>query len=49
VKYAVEMASGVTIYLPSFMAIGSGIQVILKLYLSNLRGCDINTINGREL
>jgi hypothetical protein len=30
-NYAVEMASDDIIYIPSFMTIGSGIQVILRL------------------
>jgi hypothetical protein len=30
-KYIVEMASDGMIYIPSFMKIGSGIQVILRL------------------
>jgi hypothetical protein len=30
-KNTVEMASDVMIYVPSFMKIGSGIQVILRL------------------
>jgi hypothetical protein len=30
-KYAVEMVSGVMMYIPSFMTIGSGIRVILRL------------------
>jgi hypothetical protein len=29
--YAAEMASGGTIYIPSYMKIGSGIQAMLKL------------------
>jgi hypothetical protein len=29
-KYTVDMASDVTIYIPSFMKIGSGIQEILR-------------------
>jgi hypothetical protein len=28
-KYAVEMGSGATIYIPSFMNIGSGIQTLI--------------------
>jgi hypothetical protein len=32
-KYTVEMASHGMIYIPSFMKIGSGIQVILRLLL----------------
>jgi hypothetical protein len=31
-KFAVEMASGGMIYTPSFMTIGSGIQLILRLF-----------------
>jgi hypothetical protein len=30
-KYTVEMASDGMLYIPSFMKIGSGIQVILRL------------------
>jgi hypothetical protein len=30
-KYTVEMDSGGKIYIPSFMTIGSGIRVILKV------------------
>jgi hypothetical protein len=30
-KYAVKMASGGKIYMPSFVTIGSGIQIILML------------------
>jgi hypothetical protein len=34
-KYAVEMASCGMIYVPSFMKIGTGVQAILRFYLSN--------------
>jgi hypothetical protein len=30
-KYAIEMASGSMMYTPTFMMIGSGIQVMLRL------------------
>jgi hypothetical protein len=30
-KYAIEMASDFMLYLPSFMTIGSGILVVLRL------------------
>jgi hypothetical protein len=30
VKYAVEMASGVTTYIPSFINIGSGVQKLFR-------------------
>jgi hypothetical protein len=29
-KYAVEMGSGATIYMPSFIKIGSGIQKLIR-------------------
>jgi hypothetical protein len=29
-KYAVEMGSGAMLYIPSFMAIGSGIQKLIR-------------------
>jgi hypothetical protein len=48
-KYAVEMASGGMIYIPSFMMIGSGIQVILRLLSKNFRGCNVGIIDGRDL
>jgi hypothetical protein len=30
-KYAIKMASGGMIYVPSFMTISSGIQIILRI------------------
>jgi hypothetical protein len=48
-KYAVEMGSGGMIYIPSFMTIGSGIQVILRLLPRQLRGCNVGITNGRDL
>jgi hypothetical protein len=48
-KYAVEKASCGMIYLPSFMKIGTGVQVILKFCLRILRGCDVGISDGRDL
>jgi hypothetical protein len=42
-KHTVEMASDGTIYIPSFMKIGSGIQAIL------MRGCSVDITNGKNL
>jgi hypothetical protein len=49
--YAVEMASCGMIYtyLPSFMKIGTRIQVILRFCLRNLRGCNVGISDGRDL
>jgi hypothetical protein len=38
-----------TIYLPSFIKIGSGIQAILRVILSSLNGCNVGITNGRDL
>jgi hypothetical protein len=40
-KCAVEMASSVLIYLPSFMKSGRGVQAILKCCLRNFLGCSV--------
>jgi hypothetical protein len=48
-KYAVEMASGGMIYLPSSMKIATGVQAILRFCLSNLRGYNVGIIEGRDL
>jgi hypothetical protein len=45
-EYTVEMASGGM--MPSFMMIGSRIQMILR-YLNSLRGCNVGTTDGRDL
>jgi hypothetical protein len=31
------------------MKIGAGVQVILRFYLRNLRGCDVGITDGRDL
>jgi hypothetical protein len=40
-NYTTEMASGGTIYVPSFMITGPGNQVIYGYYLNNLRGYNV--------
>jgi hypothetical protein len=37
------------IYLQSVMKIGTGVQAILRFCLNNLRGCNIDIMNGRDL
>jgi hypothetical protein len=48
-EVAIRMALGSKIYIPSVMTTGSGIQVILKYYLNNARGCSIGIIDERDL
>jgi hypothetical protein len=38
VKYAVEMGSGVIIYIPSFVKIGLGIQHLIGRYIHRQQG-----------
>jgi hypothetical protein len=40
------MAACGLIYIPSFMKIDTGIQVILKFFVRNLRGCDVAITDG---
>jgi hypothetical protein len=44
--YAVEMASCGMIYLLSFMTIGTGVQVILRFCLINLRAVMLVLLKG---
>jgi hypothetical protein len=48
-KYFPEMCSGGMIYMPSFMTIGSDIQVILSLLPQHFCGCSVGISNGRDL
>jgi hypothetical protein len=48
-NYPVKMASYIMIYVPSFMKPGTDIQVILKFCLRNLKGCNVNIIDWRDL
>jgi hypothetical protein len=47
-KCTVEMGSG-DIYIPSFMKICTGVEGILRLCLSNLKGCNVFITDGRDL
>jgi hypothetical protein len=47
--YAVEMPSCGMTYLLTFMKIGTGVQKILRFYLSNLDGRNVGITNGMEL
>jgi hypothetical protein len=47
--YADETASYGMMYLPSFMKIGTGVQAVLKLFLRNLRSCNICIADGRDI
>jgi hypothetical protein len=46
---AIQVGLDDMIYIPSFMTIGSGIQVILRFCLSNFGGCKIGNSDGRDL
>jgi hypothetical protein len=47
--YTVEMPSCDTIFLPNFINIGAGFQVILWFRFSNLNNCNIDITDGKEL
>jgi hypothetical protein len=44
--YAIEMVSGGMIYIQSLIKIGSGVEGILKFYLSNLKGSNVGFTDG---
>jgi hypothetical protein len=48
-KYTVEMGSGGMIYIPGFMKTGKGIEEILMICLSNLKGCNVDITDARGL
>jgi hypothetical protein len=48
-KHTAVMASGGTIYTPSLMKIGTGVQAILRFCLVSLNGCNIGITDGTEL
>jgi hypothetical protein len=43
------MASYGMIYIPSFMKIGAGVQIVLRFCLRNLRVCNAGIAEGRGL
>jgi hypothetical protein len=47
--YAIETTSCGIIYLPSFMKIGTGVQVILRFCFRNVRGCNVGITDERDL
>jgi hypothetical protein len=47
--YAVEMGSGVIIYVSSFMKIGGGVEGILRFCLRNLKSCNAGITDERDL
>jgi hypothetical protein len=47
--YAAEMPSCDMTFLPSFMNTGTGVEGILRCFLSNLKGCDVAVTDGRDL
>jgi hypothetical protein len=48
-KYDVEMASDGKIFIPSFVTIGSGIQVTLRLLPKQFESCNVDITDGRHL
>jgi hypothetical protein len=46
-KYAVEMVSCGTTHIQSFMKVGTSVQEILRIYLSNLREYNVS-VNGER-
>jgi hypothetical protein len=47
--YGVEMVTRGKIFFPNFMIIGKDVQAILKIFLSNLDGCNIGITEEKEL
>jgi hypothetical protein len=48
-KCSVEMGLGGIIYIPGFMKAGVSVGGILRFCLSNLKGCNVGIIDGRDL
>jgi hypothetical protein len=47
--YDAVMVSCGMIYLQSFMKTGTGVQAILRVFVSNLKGCNAGITDGRDL
>jgi hypothetical protein len=47
--FAFEMAACGMIHLQCFMKIGAGVQAILRCVLRNLRGCNVDITDGRNV
>jgi hypothetical protein len=48
-KCAVDMGSGGTIYMQSFIKIGKGVQGILRFCLSNFKDSNTGIADGKDL
>jgi hypothetical protein len=50
-KGAVEIGSGGMIYsyVPCLMKIGTGVQAMLRVWFSNMKGCNVGVTNVRDL
>jgi hypothetical protein len=47
-KYAVEMASDFTIYIPSFLKISTGVQALSRFSLNSWRGYSVGITDERD-
>jgi hypothetical protein len=47
--YAIEMASCGITYTQSFMKTGTGVQAICRFCFTNLRCCNVDTTDARDL
>jgi hypothetical protein len=45
--HAVNIASYGMMYIPSFMNIDTGVQAILRFFLSKLKSCNVGITDGR--
>jgi hypothetical protein len=48
-EYAIEVASCDMIYIPGFLKIGADVKAILRLFLRNLRFCNVGITGERDL
>jgi hypothetical protein len=48
-KCTVEICSGGMINIQNFMKIGTGVEGIVRFYLSILKGCNVGITDGRCL
>jgi hypothetical protein len=46
--YAIEMASGGMIYIPSFVKINTGVQAITWFCLSKFTSCNVGITDGKD-
>jgi hypothetical protein len=48
-KCTVEMGSDGMTYAPSFRETGTGVEGILRFCLSNMKGCNVGSTDGKDL